>query len=116
MSLLEGEQVAVEDLGIPEPSVLANTSALKRGLVLRSSSNQVSIHLSREQRQQSGSLMLRYQGTNKWGRTESLVYFCRSGLHWIFSIEQGWTSSQSEKVREQVALHSNITVIIPGYT
>ncbi|XP_031428139.1 seizure protein 6 isoform X1 [Clupea harengus] len=61
VSLLEGEQVTVEDLGALEPSLLANASVLKRGLVLRSSSNQISIRLSTEQRQHSGSIMLRYQ-------------------------------------------------------
>ena len=64
VSLLEGEQVTVEDLGALEPSLLANASVLKRGLVLRSSSNQISIRLSTEQRQHSGSIMLRYQGTH----------------------------------------------------
>ncbi|XP_063060309.1 seizure protein 6 [Engraulis encrasicolus] len=63
VSLLEGEQVTVEDLGVMEPSVLANTSALKRGLVLRSASNQISLHLTRGQHQQQehGAIMLRYQ-------------------------------------------------------
>ncbi|XP_041949344.1 seizure protein 6 homolog isoform X1 [Alosa sapidissima] len=61
VSLLEGAQVTVEDLGVLEPSALANTSALKTGLVLRSSSNQISIRLSSEQRQHPRSITLRYQ-------------------------------------------------------
>ncbi|KAM9846370.1 seizure protein 6 homolog [Aulostomus maculatus] len=61
VSVLEGEQVIVEDTGGREPFILANESVLMRGLVLRSWSNQISIHFRSEQQHNSGSLQLHYQ-------------------------------------------------------
>ncbi|XP_051963166.1 seizure protein 6 homolog isoform X1 [Xyrauchen texanus] len=60
VSLAEGDVVRFEDLGGREPSVLANESILLKGLVVRSWSNQISIHF-RSQKPQSSSLLLRYQ-------------------------------------------------------
>ncbi|XP_076025179.1 seizure protein 6-like [Genypterus blacodes] len=60
-SVLEGEQVTVEDTGGREPSILANESVLMRGLVLRSWSNQISIRFRGEHQLNSGFLLLRYQ-------------------------------------------------------
>ncbi|XP_072231457.1 seizure protein 6 homolog isoform X2 [Leuresthes tenuis] len=61
VSVLEGEQVTVEDTGGQEPFILANESVLMRGLVLRSWSNQISIRLRSDQRLNSGFLLLHYQ-------------------------------------------------------
>ncbi|XP_041863473.1 seizure protein 6-like isoform X2 [Melanotaenia boesemani] len=61
VSVLEGEQVTVEDTGGQEPFILANESVLMRGLVLRSWSNQISIRFHSDQRLSSGFLLLRYQ-------------------------------------------------------
>ncbi|XP_024121924.1 seizure protein 6 homolog isoform X2 [Oryzias melastigma] len=61
VSVLEGEQVTVEDTGGQEPFILANESVLIRGLVLRSWSNQISIRLRSDQRLNSGFLLLHYQ-------------------------------------------------------
>ncbi|KAM6907064.1 seizure protein 6 homolog [Xenentodon cancila] len=61
VSVLEGEQVTVEDTGGQEPFILANESVLMRGLVLRSWSNQISIRFCSEQRLNSGFLLLHYQ-------------------------------------------------------
>ncbi|XP_047463765.1 seizure protein 6 homolog isoform X2 [Mugil cephalus] len=61
VSVLEGEQVTVEDTGGQEPFVLANGSVLMRGLVLRSWSNQISIRFRSNQRSDSGLLLLHYQ-------------------------------------------------------
>uniref|UniRef100_A0A671LG62 Seizure protein 6-like n=1 Tax=Sinocyclocheilus anshuiensis TaxID=1608454 RepID=A0A671LG62_9TELE len=51
----------LEDLGGPMASILANNSMLSRGLVLRSSSNQISVQFSSEWPAQSGLLLLRYR-------------------------------------------------------
>lgn len=61
VSLAEGDTVRFEDLGGREPSVLANESILMRGLVVRSWSNQISIHFHSQQ-PKPGSFLLRYQG------------------------------------------------------
>ncbi|XP_029924136.1 seizure protein 6 homolog isoform X2 [Myripristis murdjan] len=61
VSVLEGEQVTVEDTGGREPSILANESVLMRGLVLRSWSNQISIRFRSDHQPNSGSLLLHYQ-------------------------------------------------------
>ncbi|XP_028277223.1 seizure protein 6 homolog [Parambassis ranga] len=60
-SVLEGEQVTVEDTGGQEPVLLANESVLMRGLVLRSWSNQISIRFRSEQRHNAALLLLHYQ-------------------------------------------------------
>lgn len=62
VSLMEGEQVTVEDTGGREPFILANESVLLRGLVLRSWSNQISIRFRRDQEDKFGSIQLHYQG------------------------------------------------------
>ncbi|XP_023274118.1 seizure protein 6 homolog isoform X2 [Seriola lalandi dorsalis] len=61
VSVLEGEQVTVEDTGGQEPLILANESVLVRGLVLRSWSNQISIRFRSDQQHNSGFLLLHYQ-------------------------------------------------------
>uniref|UniRef100_A0A3Q3LPN3 Seizure related 6 homolog a n=1 Tax=Mastacembelus armatus TaxID=205130 RepID=A0A3Q3LPN3_9TELE len=61
VSVLEGEQVTVEDTGGREPFILANESVLMRGLILRSWSNQISIHFRSDQQDSSGFLLLHYQ-------------------------------------------------------
>ncbi|XP_030009684.1 seizure protein 6-like isoform X2 [Sphaeramia orbicularis] len=61
VSMLEGEQVIVEDTGGREPSILANETVLLRGLVLRSWSNQISIRFRSDHQSNSGFLLLRYQ-------------------------------------------------------
>ncbi|XP_034462836.1 seizure protein 6 homolog isoform X2 [Hippoglossus hippoglossus] len=61
VSVLEGEQVTVEDTGGREPFILANETVLMRGLVLRSWSNQISIRFRSEQQHNSGFLLLHYQ-------------------------------------------------------
>ncbi|XP_071317186.1 seizure protein 6 homolog isoform X1 [Trachinotus anak] len=61
VSVLEGEQVTVEDTGGQEPFILANESVLMRGLVLRSWSNQISIRFRSDQQHNSGFLLLHYQ-------------------------------------------------------
>ncbi|XP_066519890.1 seizure protein 6 homolog isoform X2 [Hoplias malabaricus] len=60
VSLAEGDSVRFEDLGGHEPSVLANESILMKGLVVRSYSNQISIHFH-SQHSRPGSFLLRYQ-------------------------------------------------------
>ncbi|XP_048120368.1 seizure protein 6 homolog isoform X3 [Alosa alosa] len=60
VSLAEGDTVRFEDLGGREPSVLANESILMKGLVVRSWSNQISIHFHSKQ-PKPGSFLLRYQ-------------------------------------------------------
>ncbi|XP_036417450.1 seizure protein 6 isoform X2 [Colossoma macropomum] len=60
VSLAEGDSVRFEDLGGREPSVLANESILMKGLVVRSYSNQISIHFHSQQ-PRPGSFLLRYQ-------------------------------------------------------
>lgn len=62
VSVLEGEQVTVEDTGGREPFILANESVLMRGLVLRSWSNQISIRFRGDQQRNSMLLLLHYQG------------------------------------------------------
>ncbi|XP_030648155.1 seizure protein 6 [Chanos chanos] len=62
VSLAEGEGIIIEDLGGLEPSILANETILTRGLVLRSSSNQISVRLtSRQDQLRPGLLLFRYQ-------------------------------------------------------
>ncbi|KAG7223328.1 hypothetical protein INR49_015684, partial [Caranx melampygus] len=61
VSVLEGEQVTVEDTGGQEPFILANESVLMRGLVLRSWSNQISVRFRSDQKHNSGFLTLHYQ-------------------------------------------------------
>ncbi|KAI3373523.1 hypothetical protein L3Q82_022122, partial [Scortum barcoo] len=61
VSVLEGEQVTVEDTGGREPFILANESVLMRGLVLRSWSNQISIRFRSDQRHNTGFILLHYQ-------------------------------------------------------
>ena len=61
VNLSEGDKVVFEDVGHGENTMLANESILMRGLVVRSHSNQISIHLH-SQRSQAGSVLLRYQG------------------------------------------------------
>lgn len=65
VSVLEGEQVTVEDTGGQEPFILANESVLMTGLVLRSWSNQISISLRSEKHRNSAYLLLHYQGEQK---------------------------------------------------
>ncbi|KAJ8275911.1 hypothetical protein COCON_G00076630 [Conger conger] len=60
VSLSEGETVTLEDLGGREHSVLANESILMKGLVVRSSSNQISVRFQSDH-PQPGSFLLRYQ-------------------------------------------------------
>ncbi|XP_016296044.1 seizure protein 6-like isoform X3 [Sinocyclocheilus anshuiensis] len=60
-SLDDGMEAVLEDLGGPMASILANNSMLSRGLVLRSSSNQISVQFSSEWPAQSGLLLLRYR-------------------------------------------------------
>lgn len=62
VTLEEGENVVLEDLGVLEPSILANKSGLTKGLVVKSSSNQISIHFTSEKQTSPGSLLLRYRG------------------------------------------------------
>ncbi|XP_051542291.1 seizure protein 6-like isoform X2 [Myxocyprinus asiaticus] len=57
----DGIKAVLEDLGGPLPSVLANSSVLSRGLVLRSSSNQISVRFSMERANRTASLLLRYR-------------------------------------------------------
>ncbi|KAI7793677.1 seizure protein 6 homolog isoform X2 [Triplophysa rosa] len=61
VSVEDGVEVFLEDLGGSVPSVLANSSLLSRGLVLRSSSNQISVRFSSEQANRPGLLLLRYR-------------------------------------------------------
>ncbi|KTF93089.1 hypothetical protein cypCar_00009496 [Cyprinus carpio] len=60
-SLDDGMEAVLEDLGGPVASILANNSVLSRGLVLRSSSNQISVQFSSEWPAQPGLLLLRYR-------------------------------------------------------
>lgn len=62
VTLVEGENVVLEDLGGLEPSILANKSRLTKGLVVKSSSNQISIHFNSEKQLRPGSLLLHYKG------------------------------------------------------
>ncbi|KAM3868691.1 seizure protein 6 homolog [Diretmus argenteus] len=61
VSVLEGEQVTLEDTGGREPYILANESVLLRGLVVRSWSNQISIRFRSDHQPNSGSLLLHYE-------------------------------------------------------
>ncbi|KAF7700968.1 seizure protein 6 homolog isoform X2 [Silurus meridionalis] len=61
VTLVESENVVLEDLGGLEPSILANKSGLTKGLVVKSSSNQISIHFSSKKQPRPGSLLLRYR-------------------------------------------------------
>lgn len=61
VNLLEGDKVTFEDVGHHENAMLANESILMRGLVVRSHSNQISVHLH-SQRPRMGSVLLHYQG------------------------------------------------------
>ncbi|XP_027014496.2 seizure protein 6 homolog isoform X2 [Tachysurus fulvidraco] len=61
VTLEEGENVVLEDLGGREPSILANKSGLMRGLVVKSSSNQISICFTSRKQPRPGSLLLRYR-------------------------------------------------------
>ncbi|XP_058483961.1 seizure protein 6 homolog isoform X1 [Solea solea] len=61
VSVLEGEQVTVEDTGGREPFILANESMLMRGLILRSRSNQISVRFRSDQQHITGFLLLQYQ-------------------------------------------------------
>lgn len=63
VSLEDGVEVFLEDLGGSVPSVLANSSVLSRGLVLRSSSNQISVRFITKQPAWPGLLLLHYKGT-----------------------------------------------------
>ncbi|KAK1800288.1 hypothetical protein P4O66_000331 [Electrophorus voltai] len=58
VTLEGGEEVVLEDLGGPERSILANGSTLHRGMVLWSSSNQISVRFSSEKQPRPGSLLL----------------------------------------------------------
>lgn len=69
VNLLEGDKVMFEDVGHRENSMLANESILMRGLVVRSHSNQISIHLH-SQRPRMGSVLLHYQGEWKLRMTK----------------------------------------------
>ncbi|XP_068173521.1 seizure protein 6-like [Antennarius striatus] len=60
VNLSEGDQVAFEDVGCGENTVLANESILMRGLVVRSHSNQISIRLH-SQTSRTGAVLLRYR-------------------------------------------------------
>ncbi|MED6261648.1 hypothetical protein ATANTOWER_007992 [Ataeniobius toweri] len=71
VSVIEGEQITVEDTGGQEPFLLANESVLLRGLVLRSWSNQISIHFRSNQRLNSGFL-LHYQAKDISSQLEVL--------------------------------------------
>ncbi|GAA6107602.1 seizure protein 6 homolog isoform X1 [Tachysurus ichikawai] len=62
VTLEKGENVVLEDLGGLEPSILANKSGLMRGLVVKSSSNQISICFTSRKQPRPGSLLLRYRG------------------------------------------------------
>ncbi|XP_076842596.1 seizure protein 6 homolog isoform X2 [Brachyhypopomus gauderio] len=61
VTLEGGEEVVLEDLGSPEPSILANESTLQRGVLVRSSSNQISVRFASKKRPRPGSLLLRYR-------------------------------------------------------
>ncbi|XP_056127247.1 seizure protein 6 isoform X1 [Rhinichthys klamathensis goyatoka] len=61
VSLDDGMEAVLEDLGGPVTSILANNSVLSRGLVIRSSSNQISVRFSSEWPARPGLLLLRYR-------------------------------------------------------
>ncbi|XP_067422011.1 seizure protein 6 homolog [Emydura macquarii macquarii] len=61
ISLLEGETVAVETFGGPEPLVLANESFLMRGQVIRSPINRVSVRFQSPRPASPGTFHFRFQ-------------------------------------------------------
>ncbi|XP_048468316.1 seizure protein 6 homolog [Rhincodon typus] len=61
ISLSEGEMLTIEGLDGNEPTVLANESILMKGQVIRSPSNQVSIHFQSIQLGNPGSFQFHYQ-------------------------------------------------------
>ncbi|XP_072325682.1 seizure protein 6 homolog isoform X1 [Scyliorhinus torazame] len=61
ISLSEGEMLTIEGLDGDEPTVLANESILMKGQVIRSPSNQVSIHFQSIQLGNPGSFQFHYQ-------------------------------------------------------
>ncbi|XP_059511236.1 seizure protein 6 homolog isoform X4 [Stegostoma tigrinum] len=63
ISLSEGEMLTIEGLDGDEPTVLANESILMKGQVIRSPSNQVSIHFQSIQLGNPGSFQFHYQAT-----------------------------------------------------
>lgn len=81
VTLVEGENVVLEDLGGLEPSILANKSGLVKGLVVKSSSNQISIHFTGEKRTRTGSLLLRYRG-----EISSRMLWCAVSRQWKRSL------------------------------
>lgn len=64
VDLFEDDKVVFEDVGHREDTMLANESILMRGLVVRSHSNQISIHFH-SLKSQTGSVILRYQGKSE---------------------------------------------------
>nr|XP_033777031.1 seizure protein 6 homolog isoform X2 [Geotrypetes seraphini] len=61
ISLSEGETITVESLGGMVPIVLANESFLMKGQVIRSPSNQVSVHFKTQKLGHSGAFLFHYQ-------------------------------------------------------
>ncbi|XP_062887230.1 seizure protein 6 homolog isoform X1 [Mobula hypostoma] len=61
ISLSEGEMLTIEGLDGDEPTVLANESILMKGQVIRSLSNQLSIHFQSIQLRKPGSFQFHYQ-------------------------------------------------------
>ncbi|XP_059827476.1 seizure protein 6 homolog [Hypanus sabinus] len=61
ISLSEGEMLTIEGLDGDEPTVLANESILMKGQVIRSPSNQLSIHFQSIQLRKPGSFQFHYQ-------------------------------------------------------
>ncbi|XP_078404095.1 seizure protein 6 homolog isoform X2 [Cetorhinus maximus] len=61
ISLSDGEMLTIEGLDGDEPTVLANESILMKGQVIRSASNQVSIHFQSIQLGNPGSFQFHYQ-------------------------------------------------------
>ncbi|XP_069767167.1 seizure protein 6 isoform X2 [Narcine bancroftii] len=61
ISLSEGEMLTIEGLDGNEPTVLANESILMKGQVIRSPSNQLSIHFQSIQLRKPGSFQFHYQ-------------------------------------------------------
>lgn len=75
VSLAEGDSVRFEDLGGAEPSVLANESILMKGLVVRSYSNQISVHFH-SRRPCHGSFLLLYRGKCSHAAAAQLLCLC----------------------------------------
>ncbi|XP_078278935.1 LOW QUALITY PROTEIN: seizure protein 6 homolog [Rhinoraja longicauda] len=61
ISLSEGEMLTIEALDGDGPTVLANESILMKGQVIRSPSNQLSIHFQSTQLRKPGSFQFHYQ-------------------------------------------------------